>query len=176
MGNFPSLKVKGKKCGGLGCRRTQLLPYLDKGDFQKQKRKETEMTTEFFMPMHPPTVTHHDKKITVKNGKAIMYDSTELKAAKEKLTAHLAEHIPQEPYSGAVRLMVKWCFSNTGTKHGDGEWKTSKPDTDNLEKALKDCMTRLHFWKDDAQVASEISEKFWAAVPGIYVRIEELPC
>lgn len=54
--------------------------------------------------------------------------------------------------------------------------KTSKPDTDNLEKALKDCMTRLHFWKDDAQVASEISEKFWAAVPGIYVRIEELPC
>lgn len=41
---------------------------------------------------------------------------------------------------------------------------------------MKDCMTRLHFWKDDAQVASEISEKFWAAVPGIYVRIEELPC
>ncbi len=134
------------------------------------------MTTEFFMPMHPPTVTHHDKKITVKNGKAIMYDSTELKAARGKLTAHLAEHIPQEPYSGAVRLTVKWCFSNTGTKHGDGEWKTSKPDTDNLEKALKDCMTRLHFWRDDAQVTSEICEKFWAAVPGIYVRIEELPC
>lgn len=41
---------------------------------------------------------------------------------------------------------------------------------------MKDCMTRLHFWKDDAQVASEISEKFWAAVSGIYVRIEELPC
>lgn len=40
------------------------------------------MTTEFFMPMHPPTVTHHDKKITVKNGKAIMYDSTELKATR----------------------------------------------------------------------------------------------
>lgn len=134
------------------------------------------MTTEFFMPMHPPTVTHHDKKITVKNGKAIMYDSTELKATKSKLTSHLAGHVPAQPYGGAVRLMVKWCFDNDGTRHRDGEPKITKPDTDNLEKALKDCMTRLHFWKDDAQVASEISEKFWAAVPGIYVRIEELPC
>ena len=68
------------------------------------------MTTEFFMPMHPPTVTHHDKKITVKNGKAIMYDSTELKATKSKLTSHLAEHAPERPYGGAVRLIVKWCF------------------------------------------------------------------
>lgn len=52
------------------------------------------MTTEFFMPMHPPTVTHHDKRITVKNGKPIMYDSTELKATKSKLTSHLAEYAP----------------------------------------------------------------------------------
>ena len=134
------------------------------------------MTIEFFMPMHPPTVTHHDKKIAVKNGKPIMYDSTELKATKSKLTAHLAAHIPQEPYVGAVRLIVKWCFDNTGTKHRDGEPKATKPDTDNLEKALKDCMTRLHFWKDDAQVASEVSEKFWSSVPGVYIRIEEMQC
>ena len=35
-------------------------------------------------------------------------------------------------------------------------------------------MTELGFWKDDALVASEITEKFWADVPGIYVRIEDL--
>lgn len=134
------------------------------------------MTTEFFMPMHPPTVTHHDKKITVKNGKPIMYDSTELKAARSKLTSHLAGHVPEQPYGGAVRLIVKWCFDNDGTRHLDGEPKITKPDTDNLEKALKDCMTRLRFWKDDAQVASEISEKYWSKVPGIYVRIEDMPC
>lgn len=134
------------------------------------------MTIEFFMPMHPPTVTHHDKKMAVKNGKPIMYDSTELKATKSKLTAHLAKYIPERPYAGAVRLIVKWCFDNTGTEHRDGEPKTTKPDTDNLEKALKDCMTRLHFWKDDAQVASEVSEKFWSSVPGVYIRIEEMQC
>lgn len=56
----------------------------------------------------------------------------------------------------------------------DGAWKTTKPDTDNLDKALKDEMTRLHFWKDDAQVCSEISEKFWADVPGIFVKVVAL--
>lgn len=47
-----------------------------------------------------------------------------------------------------------------------------KPDTDNLEKALKDEMTRLHFWHDDAQVCSEIVEKFWSAPCGVFVRVE----
>ena len=41
-------------------------------------------------------------------------------------------------------------------------------------KMFKDCMTALHFWKDDAQVASEITEKVWAGVPGIYVEVSEL--
>lgn len=55
------------------------------------------------------------------------------------------------------------------------EYRITKPDTDNLQKMLKDCMTLVGFWKDDALVASEITEKFWAEKPGIYIRIEELP-
>ena len=47
-------------------------------------------------------------------------------------------------------------------------------DTDNLQKLLKDCMTDLEYWKDDAQVASEIVEKFWSDTVGIYVKVEEL--
>ena len=39
---------------------------------------------------------------------------------------------------------------------------------------LKDVMTEVGFWKDDAQVASEIAEKFYAKIPGIYVRVEKL--
>ena len=72
-----------------------------------------------------------------------------------------------------MRLMIKWLFPTDGY-HRSGEWRTSKPDTDNLEKALKDEMTRLHFWADDAQVCSEIVEKFWADPCGIFVMVEEL--
>ena len=35
-------------------------------------------------------------------------------------------------------------------------------------------MTRLHFWDDDAQVCSEIVEKFWSDPCGVFVRVEEV--
>lgn len=114
-----------------------------------------------------------EKAWTVRNGKPVPYEPTELKAARAKLEAHLAGHVPEKPYTGAVRLITKWCFLFTG-KHQDGEYKITPPDTDNLQKLLKDVMTRLGYWKDDALVASEIIEKFWAKIPGIYIAIEEL--
>ena len=131
------------------------------------------MTIRFFLPTKPPTVTHQEKSVHVVNGKPVFYEPAELKAARSKLMANLAKNKPSLPLQGAVRLIVKWCFPITG-KHKDGEYKYTKPDTDNLEKMLKDCMTELGFWKDDAQVASEIVEKFWAEIPGIYIYAQEL--
>lgn len=130
------------------------------------------MITEFFMPMIPPTVTHQEKQVTVRNGKPIFYEPPKLKEARAKLTAYLMKHIPEQPYTSGVRLTVKWCFPKG--RHHDGEYKATRPDTDNLNKLLKDCMTECGFWKDDALVASEICEKFWAETSGIYVRIESL--
>lgn len=127
---------------------------------------------EFFMPMLPPTVTHQEKKIKVVNGKPIVYEPPELKDARAKLTAHLSRHKPEKPMTGAVRLVVRWLFP--AGKHLDGEYKTTKPDTDNLQKLLKDCMTDLGFWKGDEIVASELCEKFWAEITGIYVKAEEI--
>lgn len=131
------------------------------------------MTTEFFMPMRTPTKTHQEKQVRVVNGKPIFYEPAELKAVRAKLQAHLAKHVPDKKYLGAVRLVTKWLFPITG-KHKDGEYKITKPDTDNLQKMLKDVMKDLGYWKDDALVASEIIEKFWADMPGIYIKIEEI--
>lgn len=132
------------------------------------------MTTEFFMPMVPPTATHQEKKISYINGKPHFYEEADLRDARAKLEAHLAKHIPKEKYTKAVRLVVKWCFPIKGN-HSDGDYKTSKPDTDNLQKLLKDVMTHLGFWTDDALVCVELCEKFWAEIPGIYINIRELP-
>ena len=108
----------------------------------------------FFMPMRPPTVTHHDKQLHayMKGGKpcAVLHDTPELKAARAKLHAALAPFAPAQPMTGAVQLVVKWLFP------------------------AEDEMTRLHFWRDDAQVCSEVAEKFWADTPGIYVEVREL--
>lgn len=128
--------------------------------------------TKFFMPMIPPTTTHQQKAVRIVRGKPIFYEPMELKQARGKLAENLAPHVPKEKYMTAVRLVTKWCFPRG--KHADGEYRATKPDTDNLQKLLKDVMTDLGFWQDDALVASEISEKFWAQVPGIFIQIEKL--
>lgn len=131
------------------------------------------MTTEFFMSMLPPTTTAQMKQVTVRNGKPHFYEPDNVVRAKDKLTVHLAKHVPGGKYTGPVRLTTKWCFPMTKTSK-DGQYKHTRPDTDNLQKMLKDCMSGLCYWTDDALVASEIVEKFWADVPGIYIKIEEL--
>ena len=134
---------------------------------------ESAATIELFVPMNPPTITHQQKAVRVVGGKPVFYEPPELKDARRKLMSHLAPHAPGEPCVGAVRLVVKWCFPRTGNRQ-DGQYKTTRPDTDNLQKLLKDVMTDLGFWRDDAQVASEVAEKFWADLPGIYVLVNAL--
>ncbi|BBI32352.1 hypothetical protein KCTCHS21_17510 [Cohnella abietis] len=107
------------------------------------------------------------------DGKPVFYEPPELKAARAKLMAHLGQHVPARKYTGAVRLTVKWCFPITG-KHVDGEYKYTSPDAGNSNKLLEDCMEDLGYYKNDAQIASLIVEKFWAKLPGIYIKIEEL--
>ena len=132
------------------------------------------MIEQFFLPMNPPTVTAQMHKVINRGNKPYFYDPPEVASAKEKLMAHLGKHRPEKPLEDTpVRLTVKWCFP-AGDKHPNGSYRITRPDTDNLNKMLKDCMTRLGFWKDDALVASEIIEKFWADVPGIFIRIEVL--
>lgn len=131
------------------------------------------MNLQFFLPMIPPTVTHQEKQVTVVNGKPRFYEPRELKTARVKLRDALAPYKPEKPMTVGVGLVVKWYFPRG--RHPDGSYRITKPDTDNLQKLLKDVMTDLGFWKDDALVASEIVEKFWAERPGIFIYVETLP-
>jgi len=120
----------------------------------------------------PPTTTAQTRSVRVVKGKPVFYKPEKLQLAEHRLWDALYPHKPDAPFEGALRLTVKWCYPRG--QNPDGAYKTTKPDTDNLQKALKDVMTRIGFWVDDALVCSEIVEKFWAKVPGIFIRIEEL--
>ena len=129
---------------------------------------------EFFMAMKPPTTTHQQKQVTVKNNKPIFYEPGDLASARAKLMAHLGQHVPQQKFKGPLRLTVKWCFPLAKGKT-DGQYKDTKPDCGNSNKLLEDCMEALgYFDKGDQQIASLIVEHFWASIPGIYIRLEEL--
>lgn len=136
------------------------------------------MEIKFFLAMKPPTVTHQEKKVRTVKGKPVFYEPPELKDARAKLMAYLSGHAPEKPFSGrALELRVMWCFPADGRWGiADGDFRITKPDTDNLQKLLKDCMTKTGFWKDDALVARETVEKRWAvdSVPGIWIQVSEL--
>lgn len=126
----------------------------------------------FYLKMKPPTITAQEHKVGVKNGKPYLYDPPELKEAKSMIMAHLNKYKRFEPYDEPVILFVIWLFQSD--RHKNGEWKATKPDTDNLQKLLKDCMTQTGFWKDDALVVRETVEKRWVDMkhaPGIQISI-----
>lgn len=129
---------------------------------------------EFFIPMKKiPTVTHQQKKVRVIHGKPQFYEPDELKETRAMFMELLAPYAPDEPMDGPLRLTTKWLFPKVkGTTNG--QYKHTKPDTENLLKLPKDCMQELGFFVNDSRVASEITEKFWADTVGIYVRLENL--
>ena len=121
--------------------------------------------------MVPPTVTQQKHEFKVVKGRVVVYDPPRLRDARQKFMDYLF------PLEGPVRVVTKWiwpCDFVAGETHRVGEWKTTKPDTDNLIKLFKDCMTKTHYWHDDAQVCSEVTEKFYGDRPGIYVQVEPI--
>ena len=127
---------------------------------------------EFFMAMDPPRTTHQQQRAAMVGGRLRFYPTNGLKAARQAFMLALAPHRPEEPLTGPLRLEVCWRFPKG--RHRDGSYKATRPDTDNLQKLFKDCMTGAGFWYDDAQVASEHVEKRWSGEPGIFVRVQSL--
>ena len=123
---------------------------------------------QFFIPGEPPTATAQQKGFSRKTG--TWYKTAELREAEQKYMAYANEARPATPMEGPVQLMVSFWFT-AKNGHKPGEPKTSRPDTDNMVKLLKDVLTRCGFWNDDAQVASEHVSKYWSDVPGIRVKV-----
>ena len=127
----------------------------------------------FFVPGQPPRATAQEKKVTVIHGRPKYYEPEKVKTAKAYLISGIAPYRPQKPLQGALSLKTCWMFQTKSARQ-NGLWKVTRPDTDNLVKMLKDCMTQCGFWEDDAQVCWETIEKRWSMEPGISIEIERL--
>jgi len=109
----------------------------------------------------------------VRHGRPMFYDTPRLKAARALYEGALCQYKPDSPLEGALSLNVEWWFPSKS--HREGEMRTTRPDTDNLQKLLKDCMTRVGFWKDDAQVCREIVSKRWTRTrPGLRIEVTQI--
>ena len=125
--------------------------------------------------MVPPTMTHQEKKVTVnpRTGRPRFYEPLELKAVRQLFLDSVYKFRPADPLEGPVELTTIWAWPAT-PDHPENTYKTSRPDTDNMVKLLKDCLTQARFWKADAQVASEHTIKIYDSIPGIFILIRKL--
>ena len=122
-----------------------------------------------------PRTTSQEKGVRVVRGKPMYYTKAKVQDVKNLYTMLLRTHRPPRPLEGAVALKV--CFYYQAKKpHKVGEPKATRPDTDNMVKALKDALTRAEVWVDDSQVVDEHTTKTWWSREnaGIHVQIEEL--
>jgi len=124
---------------------------------------------EVWIPGKPPTATSQQKGRT-KDGR--WYKPEKLRAAEEFYLWGLKRIRPTAPMDGPIRLEVTF-FYPTNKSHKDGELKITRPDNDNAVKALKDCMTKMGYWHDDAQVTTDIIRKFYSDRPGVLIRVTE---
>ena len=128
---------------------------------------------EFFLKLNPPTVTAQEHKVRVVHGRPMFYDTPRLKEARGTFESPLLPHKPAQPLEGPVSLYVEWRFATRS--HKEGTYRVTRPDTDNLQKLLKDCMTHTGFWNDDAQVCREEVVKRWSKeTPGIAIKVVSL--
>lgn len=124
---------------------------------------------------NPPRTTAQEKKIAVKDdGEPIVYDPERLVKARRAFLSNLAPFKPDAPFTGPLSLSMVWIFRTP--KDGVDGWKPTRPDTDNLVKLLKDCMTKMGFWQDDAQVCAEdcLKFQFKEGPHGVRIVLEEL--
>jgi Holliday junction resolvase RusA-like endonuclease len=69
---------------------------------------------------------------------------------------------PAEPLDVPVWLNVVFIFPRPKSAKKAGPFKGTKPDLDNLVKAVKDALTHARWWTDDGRVARSIQEKRFA--------------
>ena len=133
----------------------------------------------FKLKMIPPTATAQQKGERVVGGYIHHYKKKNVARAEAILRDALLPYIPEEPVTGRpIHLTVRWVFPypKSAKKHFPGfvRWKITRPDGDNLNKMLKDVMTDMGFWKDDALISAETVQKLYGDEPGIEIWTYEM--
>jgi len=98
---------------------------------------------------------------------ARVYEAGSAEEWKSAIALAARAHLPK-PLAGAEITITFWMprpkshFGKNGLKQNARSWPTTKPDLDNLVKAVIDTLTKLGFWRDDSCVCAVHAIKLYA--------------
>ena len=123
-----------------------------------------------------------------RGGRAGVYDPATAEGWKAQVAMAAKDHRPEAPITGPLGLELHFSFPRPKGHYRSGKkahelkpnapWlHISKPDFDNLEKAVADAMTQLGFWMDDSQICQSLTTKTYTVSgkpPGCEVKLTKL--
>ena len=130
---------------------------------------EKKVAIEFFWQGIPPRSTAQTRRHS-RAGQT--YRTPANRRAVATLRAVFEPHAPRIAFAGPVYLEASITFPS---RRSSVLPRTSRPDADNLAKDLLDALQATGFFRDDSQVARLTISKFDGPIPGIFVRVSNLP-
>jgi len=151
----------------------------------------------------PQSQDRRTRQLRTKDGRVFSgtYLLPETRRWREAILAAARRHpaFPRDPWEGPVRVSIEAFFERPAymraKKYGDGTIrKNTKPDSDNLVKAVLDALTpprpkrvtskaeravlrKGYMWQDDGQVHLGTVDRYYAARaagPGVLITIERI--
>ena len=125
-------------------------------------------------------------KACIRGKHAGVYDPGTADGWKLLVRAEANKYAPEMPCLGPVKVALFFSFKRPGAHYKTvkgqiqlkelAPWQhTTKPDADNLAKAVMDAITNLGtYWRDDAQGSSLEVKKQYGEMPGCTVFIREI--
>ena len=114
-----------------------------------------------------------------------VYDPGSAEGWKGQIALAARPVLPVTPLDGPIRVDIDFRFPRPKGHYGAGKnaavlkpgapsWHTAKPDRDNAEKAVLDCLTQLGAWRDDAQACCGEVTKRYGDTAGATIKITKL--
>lgn len=131
-------------------------------------------------PIEPPTSTHQAnlRILKTREGRMFIGKTKNNKISNWSKVFAMFIQKPDKPIEGPVRMYIRLYY--TPPKYLLPKInkckilvKTTKPDVDNVVKAILDEFTKCKYWVDDSQVWAITVEKYWAAQPRVAVYIDQ---
>jgi Holliday junction resolvase RusA-like endonuclease len=116
-------------------------------------------------------------------GRARIYDAGTAEGWKSCIAEAVRPYLPATPIETPVRVTIDFLMPRPKSHYRTGKnagvlkdtapkWFTSKPDIDNLEKAVYDALTIVGLLKDDSLVVQHSVQKYYAdGHPGAIITV-----
>jgi Holliday junction resolvase RusA-like endonuclease len=133
----------------------------------------------FIVDIVPIKTTHQSDLRILKAGDGRMFvgktTKSAIKAWMKEFELKAKKYIPDKPYTGPIEMTLYFGFPNVIADKGKTVHMATRPDFDNLAKAVTDSLTNCGFWYDDCQIVFGKVMKFRTDKPflGVWIKPAE---